>query len=583
MVPANVEAAYSLVNLYRATGNSHALLQAHERLARLEPDRHELLLPLAMAQFAASRPEQAEISLRSLLAAQPDNLDATIHLGRHLSRSRLHAEALEIWRKLLKSEPESFEFNLQIARILDQLGNLAEAEPHLLTALKRDPNHVEALQMIGRACLASRRWPTALDIYEHLQKVQPDTPDGILGLFRSHLNLGRLDKARELADRHASNGVDVRALVELLQAEVSSPHGSARDVAAKISALNPDPERLARLLLDNDVSPAHLFKKFKTWTDYAQFLGDEGRWRLVLPLLIHAAQKGEPAAAAANLRGKALVNLKMWDEAEVYWRQYRGLNQKDPEALKQLVTIAREKGDLSAAVKLSHEWARLDIESPEAALTWARLLSRTGKNGDAIAAWKQAFRLDPKSVDILMGLANASFNENELAAAEVAAKQVLMLRPHNAEAIRLIAIVAGRNGNFAEAMNMWRQAAAITPNLAEPPLQLGRIHRQAGRLREAIKAYEKVLSIQPQHVEAFSALGRMYRETAGSMDKAEAIWRKWHKVDPNAIEPMIFLARLSRDRNEVPAALTFYRLILEIDRGHASASDEMSSLLIKGR
>ena len=580
--PANTEAASSLANLYRKVGNATAMVDALERLVDLEPGRAEHVLALALAQQGAGDHDAAEANFRKMLELKPGHRDATVHLARHLSRLKADDEALSLWKSLLASEPAHLEFNVQTMRILDRADRIGEAEPYLLQALKKDAGHVETLRMLGKFSIAKSRWATAAEVYQRLHALEPAAADVTAGRIRALANLGQLEAARNAAYAHVAEVPDVRVLVELLQAEIRAGSGKDEAVANQIVTLQPDVERIARALLDADLSPAHVFKNHRGWTDFAGQLAAAGRWRITHAVLQHAAKKGEPNASTTVLRGQALVQLKHWDEARVFWKHYRALNPSDSEPLKQLVTIAREKGESDVAIKLAEEWMALDALSFEAAGVAARLLGRAKRGPEAVKAWKRAAALDITSVDAFMGLANACFNEGALTDAETAARRVNDLRPGHAEALRLLARVAGTHGRQGDAAELWQQAARANPAATEPHVQQARIFRQSGRIEDAIASYQTVLTLDPVHAEALSAIGRMYRET-GNVADAEANWMRWTSLDAKAIEPLIFLARLHRDRRQVPSATSFYRSILMIDKKHAQALDEMSDLLISGR
>jgi tetratricopeptide (TPR) repeat protein len=95
------------------------------------------------------------------------------------------ADAEKIYRKILATEPDHFDALHLLGVIFAQSGKYAEADEQIGAALKLDPNHVNALANRGNAQLALARFGDALANYDRVLELQPDNVD-------AHFNRGNV-------------------------------------------------------------------------------------------------------------------------------------------------------------------------------------------------------------------------------------------------------------------------------------------------------------------------------------------------------------------------------------------------------
>jgi Flp pilus assembly protein TadD len=168
--------AYSFLRAGMAnerTGNYPAAVKAYERGLAVEPDNVELLNSLGFALFQQGKSKEAVVALEKALAVDPkhwkshNNLAlaaidvgelelAEAHyreslaikpqpeiyndLGFVLERQGLTEEATEAYRKAIKLEPELASAHFNLGSSLARSGKFGEAESHLRSALKKNPN-----------------------------------------------------------------------------------------------------------------------------------------------------------------------------------------------------------------------------------------------------------------------------------------------------------------------------------------------------------------------------------------------------------------------------------------------------------
>jgi Flp pilus assembly protein TadD len=83
------------------------------------------------------------------LQRAPNDTDARINLAAALSKTGSMAEAVEVWRGLVRSHPSRNDLRLDLANGLWSLGETQQARFHYATILQSSPTNVYALNGMG--------------------------------------------------------------------------------------------------------------------------------------------------------------------------------------------------------------------------------------------------------------------------------------------------------------------------------------------------------------------------------------------------------------------------------------------------
>jgi Flp pilus assembly protein TadD/peroxiredoxin len=125
--------------------------------------------------------DQAEASFRSALRDDPSSAEALYGLGSVYLKEEKIAEARENFEhavKLTASYPDTLPNawnNLGLLKTRE--GKTAEAIPYFQEALKLNPDHLVALENLGNAYRAQKRWDEARKTLEHAVAVGPEDPE----------------------------------------------------------------------------------------------------------------------------------------------------------------------------------------------------------------------------------------------------------------------------------------------------------------------------------------------------------------------------------------------------------------------
>jgi Flp pilus assembly protein TadD len=165
------------------------------------PALAERLLERADALAAGARPLDALPVYRELLAAEPEQVDARMHLVRLLLRLDEREQAAALLSEALTRSPDETELLVLRGGIYGQLRRYAEADGDFRRVLRLHPSHAPAHLELGR--LLGRRG-LAAEAVGHLQRsleFQPENPRACYYLGEALNQAGDLAGARTALER----------------------------------------------------------------------------------------------------------------------------------------------------------------------------------------------------------------------------------------------------------------------------------------------------------------------------------------------------------------------------------------------
>lgn len=134
-------------------------------------------------------------------------------------------------------------------------------------------------------------------------------------------------------------------------------------------------------------------------------------------------------------------------------------------------------------------------------------LGATGRQAEAVDAYKKAIALSPKDVEAHFNAGNALKRLGRLDDAEVSYKKAISLKPDYADAHNNLGNTYQALERLSEAEACYRNLISLKPDSIEAHNNLGNTLRSLGRLEEAETNYEQAISLQPDYVDAYNNLG----------------------------------------------------------------------------
>jgi protein O-GlcNAc transferase len=336
------------------------------------------------------------------------------------------AQAQEMYRQALELQPEHFDALNMLGVIAAQAGNFGRAVELIDNAIEINPNNEAAYSNRGNALKELKRWDEALKSYEQAIKLNPDYAEAYYNRGVALQELKRWDEALESYDRAITLKPD--------HAESYNNRGNA------LQALK--------------------------------------RWDEALESYEHAIRIQPDYAEACNNRGNALKELKRWDEAlESYDR----------------------------AIKLKPGYA-------EAYCHRGNALKELKRWDEVLESYECAIRFNPDFADAYnnRGIALQEFNRWDEALESY--NRALELEPDLAAAYNNRGITLKELKRFNEALESYNRAIELEPDQADAHNNRGNVLKDLKRWDEALDSYARAIEIKPDYAQAYNNRGVALQE-----------------------------------------------------------------------
>jgi predicted O-linked N-acetylglucosamine transferase (SPINDLY family) len=293
-------------------------------------------------------------------------------------------------------------------------GRLGEAEALYRQVLARQPDHPDAMHLLGMLVLRTGRHNEAIELIRRAITLRPDAPEFHSNLASILLQAGRAGEA--IAEFRASLAIqpdDPEVLTNL-----SSVLGQTGDLDQSIACAR------RAILLRPDL--------FAACNNLGAALQHKGEFDSAIAVYGRALAGGPTGPHAADLYhnlGMALHHTGRLDEAIDALRQASSLRPGRFESFNQLAVVLRERG-------------RLD---------------------DAITAARQATTLAPASADAHNNLGIALWEKGQIDEAVAALRRAIDLAPDFGAAYDNLGSALADGGRIEEAVECYHQAARLDP------------------------------------------------------------------------------------------------------------------------
>ena len=358
----------------------------------------EITIQQAVAAHHEGKLEEAERLYRSLLEANPNNLDANNNLGVLLFNLSRFSEAEKYFKKVIKLKPDYAETHNNLGCTFKNLKNLYEAEISFNKAIELKPDHADANYNLGNLLSELKRLDEAETSFNKVIKLKPDHAE-------THNNLGNI--LRDLK-RFDDAEVSFRKATELKPNYIVAHFNLANTLHS-----------LDRL----DEAEISFRKTIDLKPDYVEGHNNLGNTLLDLKKLDEAevsfnkAIKLNPNLTEAHFNlGIILKDLKKYDEAEVSFNKAIKLKPFFAEAYNNLGTIAKMRnkfieslGYFNKIIKFDSDYAKAKINKDnfikKAVPGWhLSMMNDTYRNSQYLEAIKLAIKdIDDSSLVLDIG------------------------------------------------------------------------------------------------------------------------------------------------------------------------------------
>lgn len=346
-------------------------------------------------------------------------------LARAVERHRAGdlAQAEQYYREVLQREPQHPDALHLLGLIAHQRGQHLEAIELIHQALKKNSKDIHFYIHLGQACRQAKRLEESVQAFKKALKLQPQS-------IEAHHELGLA-----LAD----SGKHEEALAEY-------------ERAIKLDPQNP----FAPLNAGNS---CHLL----------------GQYERALPYYEMVLARAPEFAEGYNNLGSTLFQL----------------------------------GRIEASRPLVEKALALKPDYPEALVNMGNILRHEHRFEEAIARLDRALALKPGFILALFSKANALAESGHQEESVPYYDQVLALQPDYPEALSNKAAVMGDMQRTEDAIELARQAVKRNPEFAEGYNNLGANLMQLGRIQDAFLALQRAMSLKPEYESPYLNMAKL--------------------------------------------------------------------------
>ena len=343
---------------------------------------------------------------------------------------------------------------IQIAQEHHRAGRLSQAEAIYQKILQVEPNHPDALHLLGLLARQGGKNGIAVGLISRAISVNPSNPIYYINLGNALKDQGQLEEA----------------IVNYRQA----------------------------LSIKPDFAEAY--------NNLGNTLKEQGNLEAAIESFHRSlALKPDFAETHSNL-GNALKDQGELEEAIACYGQALLLKPDYAEAYNNLGTALKAQNNLDAAVGSYQRAVSLKPDFVDAHNNLGNALMAQGKLEAAVVSFHQSLLIKPDFAEAHNNLGNALKDQGKLDAAVESFQRALAFKPDFAEAYSNLGLALQKQSNMDEAIACYNKALSIKPDYAEAYNNLGLALQEQGKLDEAVDSYRKALALRPIYPKAHSNL-----------------------------------------------------------------------------
>jgi predicted O-linked N-acetylglucosamine transferase (SPINDLY family) len=367
----------------------------------------------------------------------------------HYHQTGQLAVAEGIYREILAAEPNNADATHLLGVIALQTGHAQQAYEMIRAASLAMPDNVDCLFNLGNACKEIKRYAEASDSYRRAIALRPD-------FVQAHYNLGNaLRDGHEIAEA-------IAAYRRTLELQPEFPE-----------ALN----NLGRLLLDQGRTEEaeHCFRTALVQRrDFAEALINLGTMLQAQEQLDEAealyrrAHQLAPASAEVTYNLGALLKLRgRMDEARQFMQASLELKGEDAETLFNIGNMYYELGRYDEAAERFRQVLRVAPDHVNAHVNLGATMQLRYRLDEALAHYQRALELAPE-MGILHNNIGAVYKEmGDFDTAAEHFRQAIAVNPDKAQPYSNLGNLVKDEGRLEEAIVNYRKATEIEPNFRD--------------------------------------------------------------------------------------------------------------------
>jgi len=537
-------------------------------LFRAEEKPISKLMQEAVANQAAGKHEAAAIHLKSVLAREPDNLDANLLIGKAYLANGALLDAEKALKRAKELNAPALEVTPLLVEALIGLDRHEEALTELAETTKLAVGGTRGALLRGRAFLGLGNLVEAKTQFAVARSEAP--AEAVTGLARVMMAEGDPDGARKLIDevtaRFPKNagswvakgdllrglGESDAALAAYRQAQSVQSDNLEAALGVAVTLIGQDAFGEARkeLRKARAISGSnHLIAFAEAVLAYREKRIDD--CREALQAVLSVAPKHMPSVLLAGTVNFALGDVEHAHNAFVtYLNNFPG----NVQARKMHAITLLRKQQPQAAVDSLTPFVELDIRDAEFFLVAGQAFIQVGEVNKARQMLAKASRLNPSSAVTLTDLGVAHISGGDSEAGIAALKKAVDLAPKDPRADRHLALALLARGRNDEALTVADRLEKRLPRVPESHWVKGIVFAVRNDKAKALEYFERALKVSPAFYPAAAALAE-FDAKDGLQARSRARFEAVLQNDPRSWEANLALAQLDAQEGRVAEAI----------------------------
>jgi tetratricopeptide (TPR) repeat protein len=385
--------------------------------------------------------------------------------------------------------PAPRQTSLQTALQHHTAGELQQAERIYQQLLIENPNHADALHLLGMLRFAGGKNSEAETLIRRAIAVQPEQ-----AVF--HSNLGIILAAR---------GNLEAAIAEYQRADALAPASpeNLNNLGVALHATGKVEQAIGCFKRAVILNPNYRDARSNLMALWHLPPESAGAFHAIGDLLHEADRSGEAisfyrkaldlhpesAETCSNL-GNALFAVGEYAEALFCYQQAIDLCPHFAQAHNNLANALKEFDRLDEAIVAYQKAVQLQPGAPEPLNNLGNALREKGQWEAAMQCYEQAMLLDPKNAVTLNNRANAYCERGQWQLAIDEYEKALLLKPDYADAINNLGTALEELGERDRAMECYQRARELTPRAVSPPWNIALLQLLRGDYENGWRGYE---------------------------------------------------------------------------------------------
>jgi tetratricopeptide (TPR) repeat protein len=382
---------------------------------------------------------------------------------------------------------------LQAAVRQHQLGRLQDAGRMYQNILARNPNHADALHLLGVVAHQLGHQQQAAELISRAIALEP-------GIAAYHANLGEVWRTLGQLDR----AIDACRTALRLQPTFAA---AENNLGLALLTRGELAEAIAHFRAALDLNPDFAM----AYNNLANGLRLEGDIPGAIAYFREAVQRDPQMAEAHSNLGQLLCERNELKEALGFCREAVRLKPDSPEALSNLGNVLRARGQIEEAKQHYLESLRLNPSIGMVYNNMAQAMQEEGNLEEAFIWYQKALERDPNTARIHANLASALEDQERHDEAIARYQVALRLEPASAEAHSGLGFVYQEQGRDDEARAEYEAAIRVRPDFAIAHCNLGNLLEELNDLKGAEACFRTAIQHDPNHCGAHSQLAILLR------------------------------------------------------------------------